>query len=89
MAPRGSLRASHSVGGWILDRLVLPWDWRRPDYSTQSGLTGDTAQAVASVEQIAADLTARGIPTKTRKSEHWTHQTVARMGRRGRSDVSA
>ncbi len=31
------------------------------------------------LEQIAADLTARAIPTKTGKSARWTHQSVARI----------
>lgn len=35
------------------------------------------------LEQIADDLTTRGIPTKTGKSNCWTHQSVARIVRRG------
>jgi len=31
------------------------------------------------LEQIAADLTRRGVPTKTGKSGSWTHQTVTRI----------
>ncbi len=34
------------------------------------------------LKRIAADLTARAIPTKTGKSESWTHQAVARIVRR-------
>ncbi len=34
------------------------------------------------LEQIAADLTARGIPTKTGKSAGWTHQAIARILKR-------
>lgn len=34
------------------------------------------------LKQIADDLTARAIPTKTGKSERWTHQAVARIVRR-------
>ena len=30
-------------------------------------------------KQIAGELTARGVPTKTGKSSHWTHQAVARI----------
>jgi len=31
------------------------------------------------LEQIADDLTARSVPTKTGKSGRWTHQAVARI----------
>jgi DNA invertase Pin-like site-specific DNA recombinase len=31
------------------------------------------------LKQIAAELTARGVPTKTGKSSQWTHQAVARI----------
>jgi len=34
------------------------------------------------LERIADALTARGVPTKTGKSEHWTHQAVARILKR-------
>jgi DNA invertase Pin-like site-specific DNA recombinase len=34
------------------------------------------------LQQIAADLTAREVPTKTGKSARWTHQSVARILRR-------
>ncbi|MFH1107657.1 MAG: recombinase family protein [Planctomycetota bacterium] len=34
------------------------------------------------LERIAAALTARAVPTKTGKSEQWTHQAVARIVRR-------
>ena len=31
------------------------------------------------LKQIASELTARGVPTKTGKSSRWTHQAVARI----------
>ena len=31
------------------------------------------------LQKIAADLTERGVPTKTGKSARWTHQAVARI----------
>jgi DNA invertase Pin-like site-specific DNA recombinase len=31
------------------------------------------------LQKIAADLTERGVPTKTGKSQRWTHQAVARI----------
>jgi DNA invertase Pin-like site-specific DNA recombinase len=34
------------------------------------------------LERIADALTARGVPTKTGKSDRWTHQAVARIVRR-------
>ena len=34
------------------------------------------------LQQIAAALTSRGVPTKTGKSAWWSHQAVARMLRR-------
>ena len=34
------------------------------------------------LERIATDLTALGVPTKTGKSERWSHQAVARILRR-------
>jgi|CXWL01.1.fsa_nt_gi DNA invertase Pin-like site-specific DNA recombinase len=34
------------------------------------------------LEQIADELSARGVPTKTGKSERWTHQAVARILKR-------
>jgi DNA invertase Pin-like site-specific DNA recombinase len=34
------------------------------------------------LERIADGLTTRSVPTKTGKSEHWTHQAVARILRR-------
>lgn len=35
------------------------------------------------LERIAAELTRRAVPTKTGKSESWTHQAVARILKRG------
>ena len=35
------------------------------------------------LERIADELTTRGVPTKTGKSESWTHQAVARILTRG------
>jgi hypothetical protein len=34
------------------------------------------------LEHIADALTSRGVPTKTGKSDRWTHQAVARILRR-------
>ena len=34
------------------------------------------------LERIADELTRRGVPTKTGKSERWTHQAVARIAQR-------
>jgi len=31
------------------------------------------------LQQIASNLTAHGVPTKTGKSLHWTHQAVVRI----------
>jgi len=36
------------------------------------------------LKKIAAELTGRGVPTKTGKSTNWTHQAVARILNRGR-----
>ena len=36
------------------------------------------------LKQIASELTARGVPTKTGKSQRWTHQAVARIVTRTR-----
>jgi len=34
------------------------------------------------LQQIAHELSGRAVPTKTGKSERWTHQAVARIARR-------
>ena len=40
------------------------------------------------LERIAAALTDQGVPTKTGKSERWTHQAVARILKREYTDAA-
>jgi len=55
-----------------------------PNESEQAVIAGIRAWRAAgrTLERIAADLTARGVPTKTGKSTAWTHRAVARIVRR-------
>jgi DNA invertase Pin-like site-specific DNA recombinase len=55
-----------------------------PNDAEQAVITEIRAWRAAgrTLERIAADLTACGIPTKTGKSASWTHQAVARILRR-------
>ena len=41
------------------------------------------------LKQIADKLTERGLPTKTGKSDRWTHQAVARILSRSSFDLHA
>ena len=56
-----------------------------PNESEQAVLADIRAWRAAgwTLERIANELTVRAVPTKTGKSERWTHQAVARIVRRG------
>ncbi|MEK6676908.1 MAG: recombinase family protein, partial [Planctomycetota bacterium] len=55
-----------------------------PNESEQTGIANIHAWRAQrwTLERIADELTARAVPTKTGKSERWTHQAVARILRR-------
>ncbi|UCC31059.1 MAG: recombinase family protein, partial [Phycisphaerales bacterium] len=76
-------RANHQRVGSVLYGFDLASDGAtlKPNESEQAVIEDIKAMRAAGqkLKQIAAELTSRGVPTKTGKSPRWTHQAVARI----------